>query len=534
MKSNNYQYDKKVLIYCRESRDEYGENYDRIETQRDILLGFCEKNNLTNIVDVIMDDNMTGTSFKRLDEIKRMMVDGRINTFVCKDASRLGRNLLESLKFIEFAEEHGVEIIFESETFDPEIFPLIAWFNERRAKDDSVKIKRVLRHKLENGLVIVPPFGYKKVDGDMVPDQNTAPIVKKIFEMGYKGSTPAQISDYLNIIKAPTPSEGGSIQRKRTNPIWTRDNVRRILKNPVYTGTQIAGKIEKVSYKSRKYRSVPEERRIVIHNHHEALVSQEVFENIQLRIKSQKIPRRNPTFNPLSGMMYCGRCGSSILLRGRRGSMPVKYICAKYNREGLIKDEIRPNWGCNPHAVYYEDIKGLIMDYISHFLSNDSLKKDILAEIEADSKQGNKKDTIKLLNENKTKLQRRFDMLYEDRLNGLIPDFVFRDKSKSITDELERLNAQIELFQKTIEDKGSESLSKKYEKDIEQLKRNGLTSEGISRIFEKIIVYEPYEITEAIKAEYNINDEQYEELYNHGGFLFVQNAPWGTIIIEKN
>lgn len=112
-----YKTDKKTLVYCRESRDDYGEKYERIETQRDILLEFCAKNGLTNIVDVIMDDNMSGTSFKRLEYIKEKMKNGEIEIFICKDASRLGRNLLESLKFIEFAEECEVEIIFESEEF---------------------------------------------------------------------------------------------------------------------------------------------------------------------------------------------------------------------------------------------------------------------------------------------------------------------------------------------------------------------------------------------------------------------------------
>lgn len=199
--SAKYLSNKNALVYARESRDDFGEKYERIETQRDILLEFCKKNGITNIVDVVMDDNVSGTSFKRLDDIKRMMAEGQIDIFICKDASRLGRNLLESLKFIEFAEEHNVEIMFESEVFDPEIFPLIAWFNERRAKDDSVKIRRVLRHKLENGLVILPPFGYAKENGELIPNPKTAPIVQKIFDMCYNGSTPSQISDYLNIMR---------------------------------------------------------------------------------------------------------------------------------------------------------------------------------------------------------------------------------------------------------------------------------------------------------------------------------------------
>ncbi len=530
--STQYHTNKKVLVYCRESRDDFGVNYERIETQRDILLEFCKRQGLNNIVKVIMDDNVTGTSFKRLDEIKDMMQDGQVDIFVCKDASRLGRNLLESLKFIEFAEENEVEILFESEEFNPDLFPLIAWFNERRAKDDSDKIRRVLRHKLENGLVIVPPFGYKKENDAMVPDENSADIVRKIFEMAYNGSTPAQIADYLNIIHALSPSEGHSTRRRRVNSIWSRDNVRRILKNRTYTGTYIGGKIEKVSYKSKKYRSVPEENQIVIQNHHEELVSQEKFDYIQAHLKSFKIASRNPTFNPLAGMMYCGRCGTSILLRARDGNNPVKYVCGKHNREGVIKDDIRPNWGCSPHAVYYEDIKNIILDYVSQFMKSESFKKEILKNMDFDGELNKTKDTIKNLHRKVRNLQNKFDILYEDKLNGVLPDFMFIEKSKPIAEEIKQIKERINLLETEIKKNTAVTSVDKYEKCIKKLYEAGLTHEAVSRLFSKIIVYEPHDITEADREEYHIKDEQYNELYEGGGLLFVQERPWSNIAIS--
>ena len=62
----------------------------------------------------------------------------------------------------------------------------------------------------------MPKFGYKKEDGKVVPDEEVADIVRKIGEMAYNGSTPRQISDYLNIIHALSPSEGNSIKRKKS------------------------------------------------------------------------------------------------------------------------------------------------------------------------------------------------------------------------------------------------------------------------------------------------------------------------------
>ena len=51
MKKSNEE--KRVVIYCRESRDDYGENYERIETQRDLLVKYCKSHGYTNIVDII-------------------------------------------------------------------------------------------------------------------------------------------------------------------------------------------------------------------------------------------------------------------------------------------------------------------------------------------------------------------------------------------------------------------------------------------------------------------------------------------------
>ena len=46
----------------------------------------------------------------------------------------LGRNQKEALDFVEYLEEQGVEIIFEDEQYNEEMFGLYAWFNERRSK----------------------------------------------------------------------------------------------------------------------------------------------------------------------------------------------------------------------------------------------------------------------------------------------------------------------------------------------------------------------------------------------------------------
>ena len=148
---------KRVLIYCRESRDDNGEKYERIETQRDLLIKYCKSQGYSNIVKIIMDDDKSGTDFSRFEQVKQMVENKQVDVIVFKNSARLGRNQKEALNFVEYLEERGIEIIFEDERYDEEMFGLYAWFNERRARDDSKNIKRNLRHKMEEGELLIRP-----------------------------------------------------------------------------------------------------------------------------------------------------------------------------------------------------------------------------------------------------------------------------------------------------------------------------------------------------------------------------------------
>ena len=55
---------------------------------------------------------------------------------------------------------------------------------------------------------------------------------------------------------------------------------------------------------------------------------------------------------------------------------------------------------------------------------------------------------------------------------------------------------------------------------ISGILKNGLRKEELSRLFDKIVVFDKEEITEDIKQEYNLTDEMYKELYENGGLAF--------------
>jgi len=518
---------KNVIIYCRESRDDGFENYDRIETQRDILIEFCKKQNLGNIVEIIMDDNKSGTNFERLQPIKEKVKRKEVDILLCKDASRLGRNILESLTFTEFLANNNVELVFESERYDEDMFPLIAWFNERRVKDDSVKIRRVLRHKMEEGsMVIKAPYGYRKDENNLVLDENTASIIRDVFDLYLQGETMCQIAYIMNAKGYPTPSQlKNQYENLNQTSNWNKQHISRILKHRIYTGDMPYGMREKISYKSKKYVNKPEEDWIIIANHHEAIVTKETFDMVQAKMKryTQTKPRKSND-KTFSGLMFCARCGSRML-KIERATLRPSYVCGKSHREGRIKDDIRENYGCSPHRVFADDLVDMIERYIEKMLTDETFHKRLYKELDNCPSVGNEiSKQIKFWENKILELQKKASMVYDDKLNGSIPEYLFKQKLDSINKDLYAYESKMKESEQSLEAfSGQMDAKLTIESIIREIHKNGVNHDTVAMLFKKILIFNPNEITNEQQSEYGLTSEEYEHIKNDGGIIFVQN-----------
>ena len=526
--------EKKVVIYCRESRDDYGENYERIETQRDLLVKYCKSHGYTNIVDIIMDDDKSGTDFSRFDDIRERAKNKEIDVIVFKNSARLGRNQKEALDFVEYLEEQGVEIIFEDEQYNEEMFGLYAWFNERRARDDSKNIRRNLRHKIEEGELLVKAiYGYNKDGKELVINEETAPVVQEIFELYSKDWGYQKIATYLNKKGIPTPSQSRNFANAKQTANWKAQHIVRILDDRRYIGDYVGGITEKLSFKSKKTRVKEQEEWTIIENHHEPIIEKPLFEKVQkIRNKRKKESEKyNNGFkfvdtdnNLYSGIIYCGRCGRPMYKRkGNTGTRkrPDSYLCKKYSNEGTVKD-IREDYGCTPHRMRIEYLDQIVNAYIDNLISNPEFKDFVMNNTKAIST--NKISLEKEVNKSKQtieKLEKQYKKLYEDKLNDLVPEFIYKDKKAELDKKLKLEKEKLE------EAEGKFNTLNKLEdkeelifKAINDIKQNGLTKEELSRLFDKIIVFDKGEITKDILQEYNLTDERYKELYENGGLAF--------------
>ena len=119
------------------------------------------------------------------------------------------------------------------------------------------------------------------------------------------------------------------------------------------------------------------------------------------------------------------------------------------------------------------------------------------------------------------KLQKQYKQIYEDKLNDLIPEFLFKDKKQELDKKIENEEERIKETETRLN-----SLNKLEDKEelifkaLEDIKKNGLRKEELSRLFDKIVVFDKNEITKEEKDLHNLNDMMYNELYENGGLTF--------------
>ena len=168
----NKQSEKITALYCRLSRDdEQSGPSGSILNQKDILEKYAKDNGFKN-TRVFIDDGWSGVSFARpaFSEIMELAEQGKIETLIVKDHSRLGRNRLVVGQLLEEEFDRlGVRYIAIMDNIDTkngisEIVPVQDMFNEWHAKNTSFKVRNVMYNKGSSGryLTTNPPFGYMK------------------------------------------------------------------------------------------------------------------------------------------------------------------------------------------------------------------------------------------------------------------------------------------------------------------------------------------------------------------------------------
>ena len=205
------------------------------------------------------------------------------------------------------------------------MLPLKNMINEAYALDIGRKIKAQARQAMKDGDYIGAraPYGYRKDPDDchkLLIDENTAPVVKQIFEWAHEHVALNRIVRNLNEMGIPAPSHYKKTTGEITSPgligsgKWQTRTVMKILESEVYTGDLVQGKTKIVDHQQVK---AGEDNLIIVKCTHEPIISHELFHAVQEYRKqiceeSKATPKRPYTPNIFKGKVFCTDCGRSL------------------------------------------------------------------------------------------------------------------------------------------------------------------------------------------------------------------------------
>lgn len=447
---------------------------DSIANQRDFLMAFLSSHPEIRLHTVRSDDGYSGVNFDRPDFISMMEAvrAGKVNCIIVKDFSRLGRNFIETGKYIERIFPFlGVRFISVNDDYDSArprtssdnlIVPVKNLMNDAYCRDISVKIRSHLAVKRKKGQCIAPfaVYGYRKSEEDhnqLVVDEEAAAVVREIFKQKLEGYSAQAIADRLNGQEVPSPmeykcSKGSSYKsafRQKERAMWTAVAVLRILKNPVYVGTLVQGKRSTPNYKVKKLFDVPEEQWITVADRHEPVISHELFDNVAAVLMGDTRTAQGQTaVYPLSGLVFCGDCGRSMVRKNN--STPdrpyIYYICAGHkNKEGCKSS----------HSIRDKALEQAVLATLQEHIRAVLDIGDTLAQIERlpyTTREVKKADgRIQKKQQEVEKYQRYKMKLHEDYADGILSREDYGAFGKRYDEKIREAEAAMLLLDKEIE-----------------------------------------------------------------------------------
>ena len=522
------QADKITALYCRLSQEDMqaGES-ESIQNQKLILQRYADEHFFLN-TRFFVDDGFSGVSFERegLQAMLREVEAGNVATVITKDLSRLGRNYLKTGELIEIIfPEYEVRYIaindgVDTAREDNEFTPLRNWFNEFYARDTSKKIRAVKQAKAQRGERVngEVPYGYIADPNDrnhLIPDPETAHVVKQIFAMYVRGDRMCEIQNWLRDNEILTV---GELRYRRTGRTqhprpqlnawynWPEKTLYDILARQEYLGHTITAKTYKVSYKSKKTRKNAEDKRYFFPNTHEPLIDEETFELAQKRITTRHRPTKSDEIDLFSGLLFCGDCGYKMYLQKGAGTPERKhaYTCGNY------RNRARNDFLCTTHYIRKSVLKELVLADLQRIMSYVKGHEQEFIQTATECSEQAMKKALGHQRKELDKAEARlgeinllFRKLYEDNALGRLSNeqFVFltsgyEDEKRELTKRAAELKKEIDTAaERSADVKRFVALVRRYTEISE------LTYENVHEFIDRILVYELDKDTNTRKIE---------------------------------
>ena len=346
----------RVAAYCRVSTDKEDQIHS-FETQQKYFREYIRNHPEWQLYEIYADEGITGTSTKKRGSFNRMINDafeGKFDLIVTKEVSRFSRNILDTIRYTRELRAIGVGVIFLNDrinTLEPESEMLLSFLASLAQEESRRTSSRVVwgqTRQMEKGIVFGHGLlGYDVYNGVLKINEDGADVVRLIFQkyaMEQVGTS--EIARFLT---------RNGYSTYTGNKQWKANTIIKILRNEKYIGNLIQKKTYTHDFLTHEKRTNKGDQPfITIENHHDPIVSREIWDWAQKRLRKNNKHGNDceSTSNryTFSGKIKCGECGSSFVGRFRYlndGTKIRRWRCGTASNGGvaacgvgrLIRDE---------------------------------------------------------------------------------------------------------------------------------------------------------------------------------------------------
>ena len=457
-----------IAGYCRISVDEeLDRDNTSIENQKAIIEDFVAQRFPGSRLTFYEDRDRSGYTFEQREgyqQMRRQMLDHKIDILIIKDFSRFSRRNSRGLVELEDLRDYGIRIISIGDGID---FPndddwLKIQFqfliNEMPVTDTSKKVKAVVKRRQQDGKwLCAAPYGYiinHRQEFEIVPTE--AEIVRTIFRLYQEGWGYKKIANYLTDEGIPTPrmserqrkeAEGKDYKRE-VKSAWAIATVQGILENDFYIGTMRQSKYTRRKINGKDVKK-DESEHIVIENHHQPIIGYREFAMVKALLESRSTGHyrgQKKYDNVYSGFLECGDCGSPMFAMSR-ADLKDAYRCGTYHRRGLK--------ACTSHHIRVDKLDEMLKLYLQKVKDNSAamiehLNADLAKEDEdiqeADRSEENLDEVLLELQEElkATKRQRIRDIVKHPEQEAMLEE-TYDELEEDLTRRIAGIRNQIDM-----------------------------------------------------------------------------------------
>lgn len=319
---------QRVAAYVRVSTDD-DEQLESFQSQKKYYQEKISENRDWVMVGIYADEAITGTKVDKREQFQRMIQDcmeGKIDVIMTKSVSRFSRNTVDILQYVRLLKERGIAVIFEKENINTMteqgemMLTLMGTLAQNEVESTSKNVKMGIKMKMKRGELMgfngCLGYDYHPEDKTITVNEAEAETVRLIFELYLQGYGTYTIARRL--------TELGRVNKKGQVK-WTDSGVRGIIKNEKCKGDLLLQKtITTDPISKRRIENFGEEEQYYVRDHHEPIVSREVWEQAkEIRLsrnrqsnkmadgKREKYTKKYA----FSSMCECGFCGTKLTRR---------------------------------------------------------------------------------------------------------------------------------------------------------------------------------------------------------------------------